>query len=169
MNFFEFEVVCNFRREKLLFHFNFVNSIGYKSNTRLFNYGTSYYFDNFNIYTNYDFYFDYTSTDGCFIYYNLADMNCIKPKEGYALYKGDSTDGKVIVVPKDDCYSYSTETQATIYNPYTMECLTFNSIIKGCKTYTDDLLGCLECLDENASSNDCTICSEGFYKESEDA
>ena len=50
-----------------------------------------------------------------------------------------------------------------------MECLTLNSIIKGCKMYTDDALGCLECFDENASKDDCTICREGFYKETTEA
>ena len=72
--------------------------------------GSSYYFNNLNIYSNYDFYFDYTLNDNCFIYINLADMICIKPKDGYALYQGDSPAGKVVVVAKDDCYSYSTET-----------------------------------------------------------
>ena len=70
---------------------------------------SSYYFNNLNIYSNYDFYFDYTLTDNCFIYINLADMICIKPKEGYALYQ-ENTTGEIIVIVKDDCYSYSTET-----------------------------------------------------------
>ena len=111
VNYLEFEVVCNFRREKLLFHLAINNILTVKSNIQMFSGpGSSYYFNNLNIYTNYDFYYDYTLTDNCFIYINLADMICIKPKEGYALYQGDSPAGKVVVVAKDDCYSYSTET-----------------------------------------------------------
>lgn len=65
---------------------------------------------------NNDFYFDYTPTDRCFIYFNIEDMKCLKAKKGYALYKNQ-------IVLQDDCSDYSSVTVSVIYNPYTQECL----------------------------------------------
>lgn len=43
----------------------------------------------------------------------------------------------------DDCYKYGSIYQAVIYNKYTMECVKINSVIIGCKIYSDDLTVCL--------------------------
>ena len=157
----ELEVVCNFKRERLRFHEVRQNMISIKANIIMNNpEGSGYFFNNLNIFSNYDFYFDYTSTDNCFLYYNLANMQCIKAKEGYILLGGAA-------VEKNKCLSGSIATQAMTYNPYTMECMPLDFIIQGCKTYTDDLSGCAECFDSNMSSNDCTVCNQGFFKETD--
>jgi len=60
-----------------------------------------YYFNNFRMWLNNDFYFDYTSTDNCFLYYRIPGMKCLKAKEGYARYSS-------IAIKSDKCSSYST-------------------------------------------------------------
>ena len=75
-------------------------------------------------------------------------MQCIKAKQGYSLF--EST-----VILKNDCYKYSSATQATIYNPYTMECVSLSFIIQGCKVYEDNLSSCVECLDGHMKTDDC--------------
>ena len=110
-----------------------------------------YFFNNVQLFMNNDFYFDYTSTDPCFLYYNIEDMKCVKAKKGYALYKDQ-------VVQEDDCPNFSSFAIPVIYNPYTHECLEIREAILGCKIYSDDLSGCAVCNDPYANSSDCLVC-----------
>ena len=75
-----------------------------------------YYFNYFILWISHDFYFDYTSTEHCFLSYNIPDMQCLKAKEGYTIYLNT-------VIKPDECINYSTKQAAVIYNSYTMECL----------------------------------------------
>ena len=72
-----------------------------------------------------DIYFDYSATNNCFIYYNLADIKCLKAKKGYAVYSGYP------VLP-EKCFEFGTFLKAVIFNKYTMECMKINSLILGC-------------------------------------
>ena len=58
--------------------------ISVKANISFYNIGNAdYFFNNLKIFSNYDFYFDYTSTEHCWLFYNIADMHCLKTKKGY--------------------------------------------------------------------------------------
>lgn len=48
--------------------------------------GLKFYINNFRIFEGSNFYFDYTATDSCFMYYDLANMKCLKARDGYAVY-----------------------------------------------------------------------------------
>lgn len=46
-----------------------------------------------------------------------------------------------------------------------MECYLMNTIIPGCKIYSEDLSTCLECKDPNSLIlNDCLTCEYGYYE-----
>jgi len=80
----EFDVVCNFRREQIRFHLTTPDLILTKANIRMYNSGNAgFFFNNLRIFSNYDFYFDYTSTELCWLFYKIADMQCLKTKPGY--------------------------------------------------------------------------------------
>lgn len=115
-----------------------------------------YFFNNLQLFMKNDFYFDYTLTDPCFIYYNIEDMKCLKTKKGYVLYKDQ-------IVLEDDCSSFSTNAVPVIYNPYTQECLEIKMAIIGCHIFLDDLSGCATCNDPNASPSNCLVCKDGYY------
>ena len=36
-------------------------------------------------------------------------------------------------------------------------------MLLGCKLYSDDLLKCEICKDENADPNNCLVCKDGYY------
>ena len=100
----EFDVVCNFRREQIRFHIGMLDLILTKSNIRLYNSGNAgFFFNNLKIFSNYDFYFDYTSTEHCWLFYNIASMQCLKTKQGYVQINN-------VVYDKSYCYSLSTAT-----------------------------------------------------------
>jgi len=44
--------------------------------------------NNLRIFEGSNFYYDYTTADPYFMYYDLSNMKCLKAKEGYAVYKG---------------------------------------------------------------------------------
>lgn len=62
-------------------------------------------------------------------------MMCLKAKKDYSIYSGE------VVLPSE-CFQFSSLTQAVIYNKYTMECVKLNTIIPGCKNYSEDLTTC---------------------------
>jgi len=47
-----------------------------------------FYINNFRIFEGSNFYFDYTTEEHCFMYYDISDMKCLKAKEGYSVYQG---------------------------------------------------------------------------------
>ena len=100
----EFDVVCNFRREQIRFHLTTPDLILTKANIRLYNSGNAgFFFNNLRIFSNYDFYFDYTSTENCWLLYNIAGMECLKTKQGYVQIDN-------VVYDTSYCYSLSTAT-----------------------------------------------------------
>lgn len=85
----------------------------------------NFYLNNVRVFLGSDFYLDYSTSNNCFIYYNLANIKCLKAKKGYAIYK------EAVTLP-ESCYQYGSFFEAVVYNKYTMECIKINSIILGC-------------------------------------
>lgn len=92
--------MCDFRRNSLIFKILNSNISYLKSSITIPISDNFYSINNIKIILGSVFYFDYTSTNPCFIYYNLVDMKCLKAKSGYTIYHGQ-------VISQNDCFNYS--------------------------------------------------------------
>jgi len=86
MTSYEYDIVCNYSRDKIKFDLN-KSTTSYVKTSLTFPFSLlQFYVNNFRIFSGSNFYFDYTTEDTCFIYYDLSNMKCLKAKVGYAVY-----------------------------------------------------------------------------------
>lgn len=88
--FYEFEILTEFKREKIYFNVPFFTptyskvSLYFLSNTQY----KSIYLNNIRVFMNTDFYFDYSTSSNCYLSYYIPSLYCLKAKKGYVTYKG---------------------------------------------------------------------------------
>ncbi|KAL4483164.1 hypothetical protein ABPG74_019190 [Tetrahymena malaccensis] len=158
-----FEIVCNYIKETLEYIVipqNIISQviIGYPQNQyKLF-------LDNINIFQQNTFvYYEYTKTDPCFIYVNLANMKCLYLKKGYLFYNNQ-------IITYQQC-SQMAQT-ASLISFVNLKDQTCNlktpqdptDQLCALMQYQNGMLICIMCKDKNADPQQkCLICKKQYF------
>ncbi|EAR95143.2 bowman-birk serine protease inhibitor family protein, putative (macronuclear) [Tetrahymena thermophila SB210] len=162
---FYIDIVCNYIKETFEVVVNPGNSIyqiDFGDNTTQY----KVFIDNINIYQqNVFLYYDYTNIDPCFVYVNLAYMNCLYLKRGYLYYNNQ-------IITFEQCSNMSQLNQASYMNLKDQTCnikvpQNFSEYLCALMSYENNKFVCSLCKDGNADPNlNCLVCKKSYFFDS---
>ncbi|KAL4490391.1 hypothetical protein ABPG72_002601 [Tetrahymena utriculariae] len=157
------EIVCNYIKETLeiiVLPQNLIKQINIGQSVVQY----QLYVDNINIFQQNTFvYYDYTKTDPCFIYVNLANMKCLHLKRGYLYYNNQ------IITDQECSYLSFTTNQIPFINVKDQTCNLKKpedptDSLCAIMQYQNGVLICILCKDKNADpSQKCLNCKKSYF------
>ncbi|KAL4495547.1 hypothetical protein ABPG72_020288 [Tetrahymena utriculariae] len=104
------------------------------------------------------FYFvSYDNKDSCFIYINRSNMECIFPKNGFAVLNGRA-------IPKEDCNKNNQPNKSLFYyNNFTKLCQDSRIKLENCLNIKIETKQCTQCIDDKMLIQNNCQCPDGMF------